>query len=83
MQEIVISLVAAVACRFMQDRHAGRYLGSKRVTILVTVVRNNPARGSKNSCLTEVWQQKWLLVGSGVVPELAARWKRHTIPPHE
>jgi hypothetical protein len=36
MQEIVISLVAAVACRFMQDRHAGRYLGSKRVTILVS-----------------------------------------------
>jgi hypothetical protein len=35
MQGIVISLVAAVACRFMQDRHAGRYLGSKRVTILV------------------------------------------------
>ena len=33
--EIVNSLVAAVACRFMQDRHAGRYLGSERVTILV------------------------------------------------
>jgi hypothetical protein len=30
---IVMSLMAAVACRFMQDRYAGRYLGSKRVTI--------------------------------------------------
>ena len=35
MQEIVISLVAAVARNFMHDRHTGRYLGSKRVTILV------------------------------------------------
>ena len=26
MQEIVISLVAAVACRFMQDRHTDQYL---------------------------------------------------------
>jgi hypothetical protein len=33
MQEIVNSVVAAVACRFMQNRHASRYLGSKRVTI--------------------------------------------------
>jgi hypothetical protein len=40
-QEIVISLVAAVACRFIQDRQAGQYLGLKRVTILVSV--NNPA----------------------------------------
>jgi hypothetical protein len=41
MREIVNSLVAAVACRFMQDRYAGWYIGSKRVTILV---RNSPAR---------------------------------------
>jgi hypothetical protein len=34
MQEIVISLVAAVAN--LQDLHAGRYLGSKRVTTLVS-----------------------------------------------
>ncbi|KAF4636261.1 hypothetical protein G7Y89_g1829 [Cudoniella acicularis] len=33
---IVISLVATVACRFTHDRHAVRYLGSKRVTILVS-----------------------------------------------
>jgi hypothetical protein len=30
MQEIVISLVAAVARKFMHDRHADLYLGSKR-----------------------------------------------------
>jgi hypothetical protein len=36
MQEIVISLVAAVARKFMHDRHADLYLGSKRVTILVS-----------------------------------------------
>jgi hypothetical protein len=36
MQGIFISLVAAVACRFMQDRYTGRYLGSKQVTILVS-----------------------------------------------
>jgi hypothetical protein len=30
---IVISLMAAVACRFMQDRYTGWYLRSKRVTI--------------------------------------------------
>jgi hypothetical protein len=30
MQEIVISRVAAVACKFMHDRHADLYLGSKR-----------------------------------------------------
>jgi hypothetical protein len=35
MREIVNILVAAVVCRFMQNRHAGRSLGSKRVTILV------------------------------------------------
>ena len=39
MQEIVISLVAAVACKFMHDRHADLYLGSKRVTILVSAKR--------------------------------------------
>jgi hypothetical protein len=39
MQGIVISLVAAIACKFMQDRYAGRYLGSKRVTILVSTKR--------------------------------------------
>jgi hypothetical protein len=42
MQGIIISLVAAVACRFMQDRHVGRYLGSKRVRFWL--VRKNPAR---------------------------------------
>ena len=36
MQEIVISLVAAVAHKFMHDRHADLYLGSKQVTILVS-----------------------------------------------
>jgi hypothetical protein len=30
MQEIVISLVAAMARKFMHDRHADLYLGSKR-----------------------------------------------------
>jgi hypothetical protein len=30
MQEIVISLVAAMALKFMYDRHADLYLGSKR-----------------------------------------------------
>jgi len=30
MQEIVISLVAAVARKFIQDPHADLYLGSKR-----------------------------------------------------
>jgi hypothetical protein len=29
-QQVVNSIIAAVACRFMQNRHAGRYLGSKR-----------------------------------------------------
>jgi hypothetical protein len=33
MQEIVISFVAAVARKFMQDRHAGGYLQSKELTI--------------------------------------------------
>jgi hypothetical protein len=37
MQEIVISLVAAMARKFIYDRHADLYLGSKRVTILVRV----------------------------------------------
>jgi hypothetical protein len=36
MQEIVISLVAAVARKFMHDCHPDLYLGSKRVTILVS-----------------------------------------------
>jgi hypothetical protein len=36
MLEIVMSLVAAVACRFMQGRHTGRYLGLKQLTILVS-----------------------------------------------
>ena len=34
MQEIDNSPIAAVASRFIQDCHADRYLGSKRVTIL-------------------------------------------------
>ncbi|KAG9245161.1 hypothetical protein BJ878DRAFT_479496 [Calycina marina] len=34
-EEIEIGTVAAMACRFMHDRHAGRYLGWRRVTILV------------------------------------------------
>ena len=36
MQGSSSALVAAVACRFMHDRHADLYLGSKRVTILVS-----------------------------------------------
>lgn len=47
MREIVNILVAAVACRFIQDRHAGRYLGSKRVMILVG---NSPARATNLDC---------------------------------
>jgi hypothetical protein len=35
MLAIIMSLVAAVARRFIQGRHADRYLGLKRVTILV------------------------------------------------
>jgi hypothetical protein len=38
-REIVMSLIAVVARRFMQGRHADRYLGSKRVTILVSAKR--------------------------------------------
>jgi hypothetical protein len=34
-----MSLVAIVAHRFIQGRHADRYLGSKRVTILVSAKR--------------------------------------------
>jgi hypothetical protein len=37
MREIVHSFVAAVACRFMQDRHESRYLGSKAIDILLHV----------------------------------------------
>lgn len=33
MREVANSLVVVVACRFLYDRHTGRYLGSKRVTI--------------------------------------------------
>jgi hypothetical protein len=29
----------------------------------------------KTGCLIEVWQQKWLLVGSGVAAEMAAGLK--------
>ena len=36
MLDIVMSLVAAVARRFMQGRHLARYLGSKQLTILVS-----------------------------------------------
>jgi hypothetical protein len=36
MQEIVISLVAAVARKFMHDRHTDLYLGSERLPILVS-----------------------------------------------
>jgi hypothetical protein len=36
MLEIVMSFVAAVARRFMQGCHTGRYLGSKQPTILVS-----------------------------------------------
>jgi hypothetical protein len=35
-----------VACRFMQDRHAGRYLGSKRVTILVSAKQPRTSHNS-------------------------------------
>jgi hypothetical protein len=34
--EIITSLVAAVTRRLMQSRHPGQYLGSERVTILVS-----------------------------------------------
>ena len=43
MLEIVNSPMAAVASKFMQDRHADRYLGSKRMMILVG---NRPARAT-------------------------------------
>lgn len=36
MQEIVISLVTAVARKFIHDRHANLYLGLKQVMILVS-----------------------------------------------
>ncbi len=36
MQEIVISLVAAIARKFMYYRYADLYLGLHRVTILVS-----------------------------------------------
>jgi hypothetical protein len=36
MQEIVISLIAAMARKFIYNRHADLYLGLKRVTILVS-----------------------------------------------
>jgi hypothetical protein len=35
MREIVNSVVAVVACRFIQDRHTDRYLEPKRETISV------------------------------------------------
>jgi hypothetical protein len=47
MREIVNSLIAAVACRFIQDRHTGRYLGSKRMTILVGNSLHVPLSGGK------------------------------------
>jgi hypothetical protein len=43
MREIINIVMAAVACRFMQDRHEDRYLGSKGVAILVG---NGPARAT-------------------------------------
>jgi hypothetical protein len=55
MQGIVISLVAAVACRFMQDRHASRYLGSKRVTILVSATRVLAYGSHEAFALTICW----------------------------
>lgn len=54
--EIVISLIAAVARKFMQGRHGGRYLLSKRSTILVsakrlrTVPNNNSCKLQRNYC---------------------------------
>jgi hypothetical protein len=60
MQEIVNSLVAAVACRFIQDRHAGRYLGPKRVAILV---ENSPTCPTANGHV--VFCQELVDVGRG------------------
>jgi len=43
-EEIIISIMAAVACRFIQDRHAGRYFGSKRMTVLVRSIHGPTAQ---------------------------------------
>jgi hypothetical protein len=46
MPEIIISLAAVVACRFMQDRHAGRSFGAKRVTTLVSAKQPRTSHNS-------------------------------------
>ena len=57
-REIVNSFMAAVACRFIYDRYAGRYLGSKRMTILVGSSPAHPILFRLWARLYNHWAQK-------------------------